>query len=382
MNELIAGISAGPETLQAIRQRTREVLAAGGLVIFPTETVYGVGGLVTRDDAMDRLDALKQRPAEQPFSVHVPHTAAAERYADLRDPRVQRLLRKVWPGPVTVVVDVPADVQREKAEAMGLGESARRRIYSPGGVALRCPDHPAARAVLESVDAPVAASSANRRGDAPPHEVDAAVAAVGEAADLVVDGGRSRYAKASTVVRLSSESGGPMRMSVLREGVYDQRFLQKLMTFRLLLVCSGNTCRSPMAEAIAKKLIADRLGVAPDRLGEHDISVRSAGVYALQGAAATPEAVTGAASVGASLQGHRARTLTLDMIHEADLVLCMTESHRASVLGMAPDAAHRVQTVDPHGDIDDPIGSGPEVYQSTARRLETLLRSRIQEWIA
>lgn len=139
--------------------------------------------------------------------------------------------------------------------------------------------------------------------------------------------------------------------------------------FRLLLVCTGNTCRSPMAEALAKQVLEDQPGV----------TVGSAGVYAGNGQPASDEAVEAMQTLGLDLSTHRSRTLTPAMIDEVDQIYTMTESHRQAILSQAPHAESKVQRLDPRADISDPIGASLAVYQATADQIRRALESRLKE---
>lgn len=139
--------------------------------------------------------------------------------------------------------------------------------------------------------------------------------------------------------------------------------------FHLLLVCTGNTCRSPMAEALAKKVLKDQPGV----------EVGSAGVYAGNGQPASGEAVQAMKTIGLNLSGHRSRALTAEMIEKVDQIYTMTESHRQAVLAQAPHAVDKVQRLDPKADISDPIGGSLEIYQDTAEQIQRALEFRLKE---
>src|SRR5690606_962449 len=125
---------------EATAQRASHVLAEGGLVVFPTETVYGVAASAASAKGLAALRSLKGRPDTQPFTVHMPDPAAAERYIDLSSPMLRRFVSKVFPGPVTLIVDVSDEVIDQKLKLLGLPPEARDRIYHNNTVGLRCPD--------------------------------------------------------------------------------------------------------------------------------------------------------------------------------------------------------------------------------------------------
>ncbi len=359
-------------------ERAGEVFAAGGLVVFPTETVYGIGASVANDAGYAALRRVKEREDGQPFTLHVPEADAVGRYVDMGNPLIARLVGKMLPGPVTLIVDVPEDVIEQKLRVLGLSSEHRARLYHGNTIGIRCPDDDVARLVLGSTDEPIAASSANRRNHAPPRDGREAIAAIGDAADLMIDAGQTRYAKPSTIVRVSLRDGG-YDYTIQREGVYDQRFLQKLMRWTLLFVCTGNTCRSPMAEAMARRMLAERRGVDPAQLGEAGSRVVSAGVAGAVGAPASEQAVEAMRLIGLDLSDHRSRALTPELAREADVIYCMSESHRMAVLAMAPDVAGKVYLLDETADIDDPFGADLSAYQQTADIIRAQLERRLKE---
>lgn len=359
---------------QQIAQQAAAVLAGGGLVIFPTETVYGVAASAADSQALAALRHLKDRPDAQPFTVHLPDPAAAQHYVDLSDRKLKRFLEKVLPGPVSLVVEVTDQVIADRIEHLGWPPEARERLYHDNTIGLRCPDHSLALAILGAVDTPVLVSSANRHGRRPPQDAEAAAAEIGAQVDLIVDGGRCRYAKASTVVKVSGH-GPRQSISILRAGVYDERVIRKLLRWTALFVCSGNTCRSPIAAALARSILAGRLEVAEGDLEAAGRHVVSAGAFAVAGSRASEEAVEAMKRQGIDLAPHRSQRLTSQLIHEADVVWCMTDWHRQTVIEMVPSAAARTHLLDPNGEIADPIGSGLETYEHCA----TAIRGHLEQ---
>ena len=363
---------------QAIAQRAARVLEAGELVAFPTETVYGVGASAASEAGIRALRELKAEGQPRAFAVHLPSPAAAERYLDLStSPGLQRFIHKVFPGPVTLIAQVSDDVIDRKLKALNL-ENRGDRLYHANTIALRCPAHSLTQELLAATNAPVVAGAAHRKAQPPARDAQEAVEALGQDVGMVVDGGRCRYAKLSTVVRVSG-TGADQTIRVEREGVYDERFIRKLMRWTMLLVCSGNTCRSPMAQGMARRMLAERRGVAETELESAGLRVISAGLNAAEGAPPSPNAVEALRKQHIDISGHRARELTPQMINEADVIYTMTEPHRETITSMFPSAAEKTFTLDPNGDIEDPIGSDASSYQRSAELIRRRLDQRLKE---
>ena len=205
-----------------------QALAAGRLVAFPTETVYGLGGLAKHDRAIGSIYAIKRRPSTNPLIAHVADQSSAAIFADM-DERAARLATKLWPGPLTLVL--PLKVPSAISRLMTVGLST---------VAVRVPAHPVARALLEAVELPVAAPSANRSGSVSPTRAEHVVDELGSSVDIVLDGGPCTIGVESTVVDLSRAD----RASLLRAGGIERERIESLIgpldAFR-----PGDTLRAP-----------------------------------------------------------------------------------------------------------------------------------------
>jgi len=363
---------------QSIVRQAAQVLESGGLVVFPTETVYGIAASVRSDKGLAALRAFKGRADNEPFTVHMPNTASAGRYADLSTPWLKRFIGKVLPGPVTVVLEVPELVIESRLKGLGLGVSDRNRLYHGNTIGLRCPDLMLAQQVLGSIPSAVVASSANRHRCPAPCDVHEAVEAVGDQAQMIIDGGRCRFAKPSTIVRVQ-QNHGVLKWTVQRAGVYDERFMQKLTRSTILMVCTGNTCRSAMAQGFAEQILSQSHGVISGELEPQGIKVLSAGTSAIAGMPASEAAIEVMSQEGIDLSRHRSKPLTAQLIHEADQIYCMTQSHKQSVLQINPTAADKIQLMDPAGDVDDPIGMDFPGYHCCAQQIYNLLIKQLKE---
>lgn len=179
------------------------IIRAGGLVVFPTETVYGLGGDATNADAARRIYAAKGRPSDNPLIIHIAHPNEASAYAETDD-LYDRLAAAFMPGPLTVILP-------------------RRPIIplsTTGGldtVAVRCPSHPVAHALIAAAGVPIAAPSANLSGKPSPTCAAHVAQDMDGRVDMILDGGESEIGLESTIVKLDRDEQGEY-LTLLRPG--------------------------------------------------------------------------------------------------------------------------------------------------------------------
>jgi protein-tyrosine phosphatase len=352
--------------------RAAELLRGGGLVVLPTETVYGIAGVLSHPSAKQRLKDFRGT-GDKPFTVHLAHRDQAERLLGPVNDLGKRMMTKLWPGPVGLIFEVPAERRAAVAKELNVAEGD---LYDGSTITLRCPDHPVTSDVLGEVNHPIVLTVASADGSDSAHRVDQFAQEVDGKVDLVIDAGPSQITKPSTLVRVYDD-----RYEIVRSGIYDERIIERLMRTTVLFVCSGNTCRSPMAEAIARRVLSDKLNISEADLEKKGINVTSAGASAMFGARAAQPAIEVVRTMGGDLSKHRSKPLSVELIHEADVIFTMSRGHAQAVAALVPSAVEKTMTLDPSADIEDPIGGDLSLYNEVASQLKSLIEQRLAEKI-
>ena len=201
-------------------RKAAEILRAGGLVAFPTETVYGLGADALNAGAVARLYATKRRPADHPVIVHFGSGESAFAWAREIPRAARQLAERFWPGPLTLI----------------LKRSALAKDFVTGGqdtVGLRVPSHPVARGLLEMFQGGIAAPSANRFGLVSPTTAAHVREDLGAEVDLVLEGGASEVGIESTIVDLSAGSAVLLRPGAISREDLEQALKAKVKEARI-----------------------------------------------------------------------------------------------------------------------------------------------------
>lgn len=344
---------ADPDTL---RRDVVDSLKRGELSVLPTETVYGLAALPSHPKAVARAQAWKGRSKDQPFTWHVADIADVKKLGAKIPLAAERLMERYWPGPLTLILP------GKDGETIGV----------------RLPAHEFTRSVIRACGEPLWLTSVNATGEAPLTQPDAIAAACRDegGAAILVDDGASPLGVASTIVRVA-----PAPLEVLREGILSRDEVLSAAADMILFVCTGNTCRSPLAEAMARQLTGEAMGIPPEQVLARGIKFASAGTATVPGMAASDGSLEAGAEIGLDLGAHISLPIEPSLWQRAIAIYCLSDSHRRALLAEAPELADKIQMLRPDGlDIADPFGGDLRVYQRARDEMHAAVKARMQDW--
>jgi protein-tyrosine phosphatase len=336
--------------------RVVERLAAGDVVGVPTETSYALAALVAQQDAVERLG----RADSDPLVLSLRSPSQAIDFVSPLDAAGERLLARLLSCPV--IVEVRAS--EESGLTGALPPAVRRAVERDGLIGLWAAQHDVLGEIQRLSASPLVLAFQPGRDPVP--SVKSLLSAFNEVPSVAIeDGPPPRYGRCT---RVRFDEG---KWTVSEAGSVDAAEILERISVGIVFVCTGNTCRSPLAAAMFRKMLAERLNCAEEELTRHGIFVTSAGISAVDDMPAAAESLALAEEFGLKLAEHRSRPLTDDLLGRADYLFAMTSGHRDAILSVRPDLAGHVHLLSREGlDIADPIGLGPAEYERCRAEIE------------
>jgi len=332
--------------------RAINTLRDGGVIAFPTDTVYGIGCDATNKDAIERIYRIKHRKRNKPLIMFIP----SPNHLETITPRVTKLVSQLsqyfWPGPLTLVIKAKQDIPFTAEN---------------GTVGIRIPDEKHILILLRNYPNPLATTSCNIEGLPVLSNAKEIKRVFGNNIDYIIGGNPPESQIPSTVLGVSP-------LTLLRKGRVSIFEIEKKVGYKVMLprktkigilfVCTANICRSPMAVGLARTMAPQ--GIYTD----------SAGIFATQNSPPSFFAKSVMHEIGIEIRTELSKQLTKDIVYDYDLILCMKEAQKEWIISNYPNIEGRVFLLGEFGnkekteEIEDPVGKEISDYRMCRDKIE------------
>lgn len=275
-----------------------------------------------------------------------------------------RLLSRGWPAPL--IIEVPGQPEWPASWT----KAVRQAVWVEEKVRFRCPEHPLFDAIAPALEMPTLVV------DSFLSTAEELIDALDDPSTVAVSSSKLSVEEKPTVVTV-----GKTGWKITEQGSLSADEVEKLASRIILFVCTGNTCRSPLAEGLAKKLLADRLKCEIAELPSRGFWVLSAGVAASSGNPAATESIAVAAELGSDLSQHESRPVNPQLLAAADEAIAMTRNHAHTLISRYAGIGPEPILLCGDEDLDDPIGAGLGVYRDCARAILLHLERFLPAWV-
>lgn len=354
--------------------RATKSLRSGGIIIYPTDTLYGFGVMINNKKAIKKLYDLKKRDRKKPFSIIINNIKQAEHICGGLTSREEEFFRILLPGKITVLLKA-----KRKLNISGFENLEK--------VGFRIPESNLCHILVEKAGSPLTSSSVNISYEPNIDDTSEIAEKFAEDVDLFLDSGPVFSLKGSSVVDLTTSPPILVREGdILKEEIEQNLNIEILSSikrrFVITFICSGNICRSPMAEGILKKLL-EKSKIS------RQVEINSAGTLNLMPNRASSEAIKICHNHKVDINKHRSKPIDRLILDEANIIICMAVYHYNIILRNHPEYADKIYVlksmnreenlIDPS--IADPIGMSEEFYEQIYVEIETELK-RILPYLA
>ncbi|MEW6686558.1 MAG: L-threonylcarbamoyladenylate synthase [Candidatus Edwardsbacteria bacterium] len=329
---------------------TAKVLKSGGIVVIPTDTVYGLACDAYNQKTIKRIFKIKKRAPQKSLILFCKREEISSLTSEI-PLSAQKLMERFFPGPLTIIL---------KASPV----LPRWLVSKNGTVGIRLPQQSFVLTLLEKFHSPLATTSANLSGRGEPKSIEEVITNFWGKVELILDAGSSQKTSPSTVIDLTREPAVILRKGEISKNLLEETIGEKIKLERItvLFICTGNTCRSPLAQGYFQKIIPLKM--------KNRLIVISAGTAAVDGLPAAEYTQQVGLEQGFDLSRHRTRLLTDSLIKETDLIFAMESKHIEEILSIVPEASEKTFLLKQGGEISDPIGQPLEVYRQVFEEIK------------
>ena len=359
------------EDIRDVVHRVVQALAEGSIVGVPTESHYCFVAAGTCKAAVERASALADDYHNEPrLTIAIKSCDEATDWVPDMRPLAIRFARQCWPGPLAMLL---AD-NHPDGLVQQLPVFTQPYVLSDDRIRLRAPGHRMLQDCMRLFAGPVVLAEFGGNTK-PPSTVMELMNRCEEhnKSMLFIDDGIQPIHELVSTIEIC-DSG----FRVIRGNTFSHEDLHRFAKMTVLFVCTGNTCRSPMAEVLLREYVAQKLHCTLNEIQKYGVEIQSAGISAWGGTQASDKAVHAMQQKGIDLNGHTSQPLTEKLLQSAEIVWTMTAAHRSAILAQFPNFTDRVHMLSPRNqDVLDPFGGTQEAYNQCAKQIREHLDARI-----